>query len=222
MCSNLITSLAELNFRNRPESTLAAPITSTGALACGPQAAISSKSICLRNNAEKSEYSGRIPRLLPRPLIAFIIGDAGLVWKEGSIPRLIMRMPLISASFSIFSVWLCAVLSCQKSIRRCQIGRSPRRRAYHTSVAQRAPPEVPLMLTNSNSSCNLAWQIAFRTPAVKAVWLPPPWQAIAIFVFKLSPPLTRIQAITIQHRIGLASIRLGLRALLAIARSGIK
>ena len=44
--------------------------------------------------------------------------------------------------------------------------------------AQRAPPEVPLSATTSTSSGRLPSSPS-RTPAVKAVWLPPPWQAIA-------------------------------------------
>jgi hypothetical protein len=47
----------------------------------------------------------------------------------------------------ICSVGFCAVLSRQNAINRCHIGVSPLRSAYQTSVAQSAPPEVPLMLT---------------------------------------------------------------------------
>ncbi len=47
-----------------------------------------------------------------------------------------------------------------------------------------APPEVPLRATTwyHSSPSNL-----FSAPAVNAVWLPPPWQAIAIRLVSFSP-----------------------------------
>src|SRR5262249_19705828 len=57
-------------------------------------------------------------------------------------------------------------------------GRSPRSSPSHASDAQRAPPEVPLNATTSTSVGRLP-KSPSSTPAVKAVWLPPPWQAIA-------------------------------------------
>ncbi len=48
------------------------------------------------------------------------------------------------------------------------------------------------MLTTSNSSRGASWQSAFSAPAVKAVWLPPPWQAIAILVLAIRRSLPRI------------------------------
>lgn len=50
-----------------------------------------------------------------------------------------------------------AVFSAQKSIMRFQTGRSPLMNEYQSSVAQTAPPEVPLMPTNSNSSFSRPW-----------------------------------------------------------------
>ncbi len=76
-----------------------------------------------------------------------------------------------------------AVFSSQKPIMRSQTGRSPFMKEYQRSVAHTAPPDVPLMLTTtSKSSRSSAWHSAFSAPAVKAVWLPPPWQARAILV----------------------------------------
>jgi hypothetical protein len=49
-------------------------------------------------------------------------------------------------------------------------------RAYQARKAQIAPPEVPLRATISYRSSPMS---LFSAPAVKAVWLPPPWQAIA-------------------------------------------
>ncbi len=45
-----------------------------------------------------------------------------------------------------------AVFSSQKSIMRFQTGRSPFMKEKQRRVAHKAPPDVPLMLTNSNSS----------------------------------------------------------------------
>ena len=68
-------------------------------------------------------------------------------------------------------------------------------KAYHSRVAQTAPPEVPLMATTWKSWPSLASQSFFRAPAVKAVWLPPPWQAIAILSLGIQgSPRTRAAA----------------------------
>jgi hypothetical protein len=48
--------------------------------------------------------------------------------------------------------------------------------AYQARKAQIVPPEVPLRATTSYRACARS---LFNAPAVKAVWLPPPWQAIA-------------------------------------------
>jgi hypothetical protein len=52
-------------------------------------------------------------------------------------------------------------------------------RADQASRAQTAPPEVPLRPTTSTSASSSAASRRLSTPAVNAVWLPPPWQAIA-------------------------------------------
>jgi hypothetical protein len=98
------------------------------------------------------------------------------------MPRLTMRIHSMIALLTMRFGWLCAVLSRQKSISRRQVGCSPLRSAYQMRVAHSAPPDVPLMPTRSNSSRRRTSLSAFSTPAVKAVWLPPPWQASAIFV----------------------------------------
>lgn len=63
------------------------------------------------------------------------------------------------------------------------------RSPYHAVVAQRAPPEVPLSATISWSSGSLVNSVR-STPAVKAVWLPPPWHPIATVVVAvgMEPP----------------------------------
>src|SRR6201987_6415500 len=97
-----------------------------------------------------------------------------------------MRDDAMMALLKARSAQLSAELSFQKLMRRCQRGRSPFRKAYQTRAAQTAPPEVPLMLTTSISSAAAVSQSALRAPAVKAVWLPPPWQAIAMGGFAMA------------------------------------
>jgi hypothetical protein len=63
---------------------------------------------------------------------------------------------------------------------------------YHASGAQTAPPEVPLTDKSSSSSREAVCRIFFSAPAVEAVWLPPPWQAIAIFVRRISRVRRRV------------------------------
>ena len=52
-------------------------------------------------------------------------------------------------------------------------------RLCHASSAYTAPPEVPLKATTSCPCSSPGPRSPFKTPAVKAVWLPPPWHAIA-------------------------------------------
>jgi hypothetical protein len=52
-------------------------------------------------------------------------------------------------------------------------------RADQASRAHTAPPEVPLRPTISTPVSSSAPSSRLSTPAVKAVWLPPPWQAMA-------------------------------------------
>ena len=56
---------------------------------------------------------------------------------------------------------------------------SPSTRADQASNAHIAPPEVPLTATILWPAITSGCSSRPRTPAVKAVWLPPPWQAIA-------------------------------------------
>ncbi len=56
------------------------------------------------------------------------------------------------------------MFSSQKFIMRFQTGCSPFMKEYQRSVAHTAPPEVPLMLTNSNSSPNLALTQGLQRP----------------------------------------------------------
>src|SRR5262249_46787331 len=58
--------------------------------------------------------------------------------------------------------------------------RSPSRSAVQASRAHTAPPDVPLSPTSSYSSISGPSRSLLSTPAVNAVWLPPPWHAMAI------------------------------------------
>ena len=58
--------------------------------------------------------------------------------------------------------------------------RRPSRSAANVSSALIAPPEVPLTATISWPSKAPRSTSRDTTPAVKAVWLPPPWKASAI------------------------------------------
>src|SRR5215217_5451786 len=59
---------------------------------------------------------------------------------------------------------------------------APLKRLCHASRAQTAPPEVPLRPTTSYCFNSSARRSLLSTPAVKAVWLPPPWHAMATFL----------------------------------------
>src|SRR5215218_3272554 len=56
---------------------------------------------------------------------------------------------------------------------------SPLNRLCHASRAQTAPPEVPLRPTTSYRLNSSDRSNFLSTPAVNAVWLPPPWHAMA-------------------------------------------
>src|SRR5215218_11063757 len=76
-----------------------------------------------------------------------------------------------------------AELSRQKASRASAApARSPLKRLCHASKAQTAPPEVPLRPTTSYRSNSSTRRSLLSTPAVKAVWLPPPWHAMATFL----------------------------------------
>src|SRR5215211_1849794 len=73
-----------------------------------------------------------------------------------------------------------AELSRQKASSACAApAPSPLKRWCHASSAQTAPPEVPLRPTTSCPLSSCARRSLLSTPAVNAVWLPPPWHAIA-------------------------------------------
>src|SRR5688572_29470423 len=80
-----------------------------------------------------------------------------------------------------------AELSAQKSSSsRPALAGSSSSNADQASRAHTAPPEVPLSPTTSTPASSSAPNSRLRTPAVKAVWLPPPWQAIATLVRPIS------------------------------------
>ena len=109
------------------------------------------------------------------------IGDDGLIWNVGSMPELTRRIDSTMNLLMACSTGPWAVFSAQNAIMRFHSGRSPFMCEYHIKVAHKAPPDVPLMPTKSNSRSSCASHSVFSAPAVNAVWLPPPWQAIAIF-----------------------------------------
>ncbi len=76
-------------------------------------------------------------------------------------------------------------------------GRPAARPAQATS-AQMPPPDVPLRATSSWDDGRSS-MIRCSTPAVNAVWLPPPWQATAIFVVTI---LQQTAGITKGHDLG--------------------
>jgi hypothetical protein len=82
---------------------------------------------------------------------------------------LIIRTDSTTSLLKAISAQPFAELSCQKSINCCHGRASPRSSACQTSTAHTAPPDVPLMLTISNSSATCASQSAFSAPAVNAV-----------------------------------------------------
>ncbi|MDN5919142.1 MAG: hypothetical protein L0I76_29285, partial [Pseudonocardia sp.] len=92
-----------------------------------------------------------------------------------SIPA--QTMPALAARSS---GELAALSSQNSSCRAAARSRSPVRRPAQASSAQIAPPEVPDRPTTSVPASSSAVSRRASTPAVKAVWLPPPWQATAI------------------------------------------
>ncbi len=133
--------------------------------------------MCFSSNPRKSEKPVRCPVVM-NSIIDCMSSDDGLSCRVGIIPAFTRRTDSTMKLLIACSTGPWAVFSSQKSIMRFQTGRSPFMKEYQSSVAQTAPPEVPLMATNSNSSFSRpwpwAWQSAFKAPAVKAVWLPPP------------------------------------------------
>src|SRR5215203_2701127 len=70
---------------------------------------------------------------------------------------------------------------------------SPLKRLCHASRAQTAPPEVPLRPTTSYCFNSSARRSLLSTPAVKAVWLPPPWHAMATRLISPRPSITHLR-----------------------------
>ena len=139
-----------------------------GRFARGPQDAISAKSTCASSSVWKLVKFSR------NPIVANCINDReaaelGLSWKVGSRPLLIIRTKSTTSLLKAVSAQPFAELSCQKSINCCHGGSAPRSSACQRSTAHTAPPDVPLMLTISNSSAMPASQSAFSAPAVNAV-----------------------------------------------------
>jgi hypothetical protein len=181
MCSSRIGSRVETNFTSLPVVTLEAPMIRTGRWVLAPQPATSPKSIYFRKSSGKSVKLRRLPNVM-NDIIVCTSGEDGLSCRTGKAPLLAIRMASMMNWLKVSSFHPWAMLSFQKSITRPQTGRSPFRSAYHASAEHTAPPEVPLTLTTSKSLPAPDSISAFKAPAVKAVWLPPPWQAIATLI----------------------------------------
>ena len=126
-----------------------------------------------------AQHSGEIRKGFWRPAvvqpnIVWTKGEDGLSWNAGSSPLLIRRRPRTIASLNAFSAQSCAVRSFQKSTKRRQRGRSFFQKPNQSRAAHTAPPDVPLILTTLKSRPTCWSTNPFNTPAVNAVWLPPP------------------------------------------------
>src|SRR5215204_2509560 len=92
------------------------------------------------------------------------------------------RLVRINQLFRVLSLNELAEFSLQKeSSSSTALPESFINRPYQASRAPMAPPEVPLKATISWSCPPASFSLRsfFNAPAVKAVWLPPPWHAIA-------------------------------------------
>src|SRR5215204_2498457 len=92
------------------------------------------------------------------------------------------RLVRINQLFKALSQNELAELSLQKESRSSTaLSVSFINRPYQASRAPMAPPEVPLKATISWSCPPASFSLRsfFNAPAAKAVWLPPPWHAIA-------------------------------------------
>src|SRR5215217_1135446 len=92
------------------------------------------------------------------------------------------RLVRINQLFRVLSQNELAVLSLQKeSSSSTALSVSFINNPYQASRAPMAPPEVPLKATISwlCPAASFSLRRFFNAPAVKAVWLPPPWHAIA-------------------------------------------
>src|SRR5919112_2018578 len=108
---------------------------------------------------------------------------AGIATKFCRLPAQTVQL------LSILSGGVVAELSRQNASRASTAPlASPLRRLCQASRAHTAPPEVPLRPTSSYPVRSRARRSLPSTPAVKAVWLPPPWHAIATRLMSLSSP----------------------------------
>src|SRR6202008_4895585 len=185
MCSTWIAPARGLKLPSWPVRMSAAPISSAGPFSSAPQRLSSPKSRCASSSVRRSVKRGRIPAVAA-PNIAVMSGEDGLRLNCGTCPLLTLRSDSIRNWLNACSAGDCAVFSCQKSMMRRQGSRAFLASAYQASAAQIEPPEVPDRLTMLKSRCTPSSNSAFNTPAVKAVWLPPPWQAMAILSFTQS------------------------------------
>jgi hypothetical protein len=98
----------------------------------------------------------------------------------GSTTRFSSLAAHSTQAFTSCSSGVLAELSAQNaSSRTPAAGGSSSSSADQASRAHTAPPEVPLRPTISIPTSSWAPTSRLSTPAVKAVWLPPPWQAMA-------------------------------------------
>src|SRR5215210_1112565 len=173
-----ISSLRLLKARNSPESTSTAPTRSIG---LEPSRGVS----IFLNLTRFSSIS--FSRLCAQDEVGVLYG---LISGRTTVPC--SRFTQRNHSFNSQSWSSLAELSFQKeSSSRAALAAAPPPlcwiSAYQARTAQMAPPEVPLTATTSYLSSSSSF---FSAPAVKAVWLPPPWQAIATRVLPPSRSMT--------------------------------
>ena len=120
----------------------------------------------------KSTWRSSIARNVSRP--RFGAGDwYGL--SDGSMPCPCAIPAASIAEFRSRSKGAVAALSAQKSVSRVAApSRSSSSSDAQASSAQIAPPEVPLIPTTRAEASEGSVRRPPSTPAVKAVWLPPP------------------------------------------------
>jgi hypothetical protein len=162
--SAVIVSRRLLNVRNSPLRTSTAPMSSIASSGRTPSAA---------GSTWRSSMARKSSR--PRSLNGMSYGLTA-----GATTNWLAALAHSPQAFSSRSCGAVAALSVQKpsSSRPARAG-SPSTSAAQASVAHTAPPDVPLRPTTSYSSSRSGCSSRWRTPAVNAVWLPPPWQAMA-------------------------------------------
>jgi hypothetical protein len=160
--------------RNRPESTSTAPTISSGGVS---SAVIAPKSI--------SRVSARLNASAPETVSGVSYGLTA-----GSVTTSWRALAHTVQALSARSGGELAAVSAQKASSSSPTRSGARSRsADQASSAHTAPPDVPLRPTISRPPSAPGRSSRLSAPAVNAVWLPPPWHAMATRVtFAKLPP----------------------------------